>query len=79
MSTRLVVRANGMLAAVPKPAVEDVSWWPVKGDRMARFVERDGRTPVLVVSGTQVLLSSLTLLSVGSVIWVLFQQLLFNR
>jgi hypothetical protein len=46
---------------------------------MARFVERDGRTPVLVVSGTQVLLSSLTLLSVGSVIWVLFQQLLFNR
>ena len=79
MSTRLVVRANGMLAAVPKPAVEDVSWWPVKGHRMARFAERDGRTPELVVSGTQVLLSSLTLLSVGSVIWVLFQQLLFNR
>lgn len=46
---------------------------------MRRFAERDGRTPELVVSGTQVLFSSMALLSAGSVIWVLFQRLLFSR
>jgi hypothetical protein len=45
---------------------------------MPQFAERDGRTPELVVSGTQVLFSAMALLSAGSVIWVLFRQLLFS-
>jgi hypothetical protein len=68
-----------MLVAVLKPAAEDVIWRALKGDPLPRFAERDGRTPELVVSGTQVLLSSLALLSAGSVIWVLFQQLICNQ
>jgi len=42
MRTRLAVRAKGMLAAVLKPAAEDVGWWHVKRDPMPRFAERDG-------------------------------------
>jgi hypothetical protein len=67
-----------MLAAVLKPAAEDVNWWPRTGDPMPQFAERDGRTPELVLSATQLLLSSLALLSAGSVIWVLLQHLLFS-
>lgn len=79
MRTRLALRANGISAAPFRAAAEHESWWCLKGDPMPRFAERDGRTPELLVSGTQVLFSAMALLSAGSVIWVFFQHLLFSQ
>jgi len=47
-------------------------------DSMARFTERDGKTPELVLSGSQILLTSITLLSAASIFWVLLERLLFR-
>lgn len=73
--TRLDVSTNGISTAVFRVVTEDAS----EGDPMPRFAECDRRTPELVVSGTQVPFSSMALLSAGSVIWVLFQRLLFSQ
>ena len=45
---------------------------------MPRFAERDGRTAELVVSGSQILFTSVALLSAASIIWVFFERLLFS-
>jgi len=47
-------------------------------DSMARFTERNGKTPELVLSGSQILLTSITLLSAASIFWVLLERLLFR-
>jgi len=47
-------------------------------DSMARFAERNGKTPELVLSGSQIFLTSITLLSAASIFWVLLERLLFK-
>ena len=63
----------------PRTTVAAYAHGCLKGDPMPRFTERDGKTPELVVSGTQVQFSAMALLSAGSVIWVFFQHLLFSQ
>ena len=48
------------------------------GDSMARFTGRNGKTPELTLSGSQILFTSITLLLVASILWVLFERLLFR-
>jgi len=45
---------------------------------MPRFAERNRKTPELVISGRQLLLTSLTLLSATSILGILFARLLFR-
>jgi hypothetical protein len=46
---------------------------------MPLFAERDGKTPELVVSESQILLTSMALLSAASILWVFFERLLFSQ
>jgi hypothetical protein len=79
MRIRLAVWANGISAAPFRAAAELVSWWRLKGGPMPRYAERDGRMRELVLSGTQVLFTSMALLSTASILWVFFEGWLFSQ
>ena len=76
MSIRLAVRQLAFRLLLPSS--EDVNW-PLLGDPMPGFAERNARTRELALSGTEVLFISIALFSAVSAIWVLVQRLLFSQ
>ena len=76
---RVAVCAIGISPAVFPEADLNMSVFAREGNAMRQFANRDGRTRGVVVSGTQILFTSIGLMSAFSVIWVLLQRLLLSQ